>query len=59
MMRRTGLIANRKEVRRHMKALNPLHRARKRFKKSVQRTMVVSRTNIFRETDNVYMNKEG
>ncbi|MEM3192371.1 MAG: hypothetical protein QW292_09820 [Candidatus Parvarchaeota archaeon] len=44
-----------------MKALNLLHRARKRFRKSVPRTMVVSRTNIFWETDftKVYINKEG
>ncbi|MEM3859557.1 MAG: IS3 family transposase [Candidatus Micrarchaeaceae archaeon] len=47
MIRRSGLIVNRKKVRRYMKALNLLHRARKRFRKSVPRTMVVSRTNIF------------
>ncbi|MEM0134516.1 MAG: IS3 family transposase [Thermoplasmatales archaeon] len=61
MIRRSCLIVNRKKVRRHMKALNLLHRARKRFRKSVPRTMVVSRTNIFWETDftKVYINKEG
>ncbi|MEM3858875.1 MAG: IS3 family transposase [Candidatus Micrarchaeaceae archaeon] len=59
MIRRSGLKVNRKKVRRHIKALNLLHRARKRFRKSVPRTMVISRKNIFWETDNIYINKKG
>ena len=47
MIRRFGLTVNRKKVRRHMKELNLLHSHKKRFMKSVPRTMVVSRPNIF------------
>ncbi|MEM3845277.1 MAG: hypothetical protein QXU98_06210 [Candidatus Parvarchaeota archaeon] len=44
-----------------MKPLSLLHYARKIFRKSVPRTIVVSRTNIYWETDStkVYVNKEG
>ena len=61
MIRRSGLIINRKKVRRHMKELNLLHTHKKRFRKSVPRTMAVSRPNIFWETDftKVYINGEG
>ena len=51
MIRRSGLIMNRKKVRRHMKELNLLRTHKKRYRKSVPRTMVVSRLNIFWETD--------
>ena len=47
MTRRSGLIINRKKVRRHMRELNLLHSHKKRLRKSVPRTMVVPRLNIF------------
>ena len=61
MIRRSGLTVNRKKVKRHMKEMNLLHSHKKRFRKSVPRTMVVSRLNIFWETDftKVYIDREG
>ena len=47
MIRRSGLTVNRKKVKRHMKEMNLLHSDRKRFRKSVPRTVVVSRPSIF------------
>ena len=61
MIRRSGLTVNRKKVRRHMREMNLLHSYRKRYGKSVPRTVVVSRPNIFWETDftKVYIDREG
>ena len=61
MIKRSGLIVNRKRVKRHMKEMNLLHGYRKRFRKSVPRTIVVPRPNVFWETDftKVYIHREG
>ena len=61
MIKRSGLIVNRKRVKRHMKEMNLLHGYRKRFRKSVPRTVVVPRPNVFWETDftKVYIQREG
>jgi putative transposase len=61
MLRRSGIAVSRKKVKRHMKSLNLLHSHRKKFRKSVPRTIVVSRPNIFWETDftKVYVKGEG
>ena len=61
MIRRSGIAVSRKKVRRHMKALNLLHSYRKTTRKSVPRTVVVSRPNTFWETDitKIYVNGEG
>ncbi|MGC8563219.1 MAG: transposase, partial [Thermoplasmata archaeon] len=61
MIRRSGLTVNRKKVRRHMKDMNLLHSYKKRFRKTVPRTLVVSRPNIMWETDftKVYIEGEG
>ena len=61
MIRRSGLIVNRKKVKRHMKDLHLIHSYRRRFRKSVPRALVVSRPNIFWETDftKVYIQREG
>ena len=61
MIRRSGLIVNRKKVKRHMKALHLIHSYRRRFRKDVSRTIVVSRPNIMWETDftKTYIQGEG
>ena len=61
MIRRSGLIVNRKKVRRHMKELNVLHSTKKRYRKKVPRMLLVSRPNIMWETDftKVYIEREG
>ena len=61
MIRRSGFIINRKKIRRHMREMNLLHSYRRRSMKSVPRPLVVSRPNIFWETDftKVYINGEG
>ena len=51
MIRRSGLIVNRKKVKRNMKDLHLIHSYRRRFGKDVSRTIVVSRPNIVWETD--------
>lgn len=61
MLIRSGLIVNRKKVKRQMKYLNLLHSHRKTFRKSVPRAIVVTRPNPFWETDfmKVYINGKG
>lgn len=48
-------------LKRYMKEMNLLNNHKKRFRKIVPRTMVVSRPNTFWETDftNVYIDREG
>ncbi|MEM0195897.1 MAG: hypothetical protein QW478_12415 [Candidatus Micrarchaeaceae archaeon] len=59
MIRRSDLTVNRKRLRGHIKALNFLHSYGIGTNKSVPRTIVVSKTNIFWETGftKVYVRK--
>ena len=61
MIRRTGIIAGRNRIRRHMRHMNLIFSHKKVNRKHVPRTVVVAKPNVMWETDitKVYIDHEG